>query len=638
MRHCPLGAPCEPAGLTRFLPRQLDAPTDEDTAELGRLIASARRRASVAFLETLLPRREPAYMAEGFDDEEADEVRQLIGAARRDASIAALTPRLAAALAPDSGEALEAIALSGHAKRPRVAGLMKLIAGRLAAEAARAKPGPAVANGMPVQLVNLQSRPDLNGTCGTLIAFVPETGRYKVRLDGEDQPLAVRATNMKLLGAPTVAGAAPHPFLADEDEDEGEDDEPKAVAASSSLASSSLAAEAPADHEVTAEDCIPPAESMVLVLACPGTLDAAHEVGGFMSGGAVRGLGPLPPPLASSARAYPWLVQTRYYTATLWLLVHPLEATSARGADTDASAEAAGVVVAAVGDSGTDSANGTDSFAPLRSIASKCGGLVVFFEDDAGGAGWAALTSAWSTCLADATPESDVDIVLGLQSSNHEWSDAVSRERTEWALDHGVELLYANVRRDGAAAAAAAARVTRGESASGMGMADAEGTDDAEGLSRLVEALQCRVWPSLDIPPCFSVQEVHEASCEAKRTALQRFHRARRSAVLSERDAIATRHLEELAGEEPTAGGAPEPEHEPEPEPASATASGGGGSAHAERELESMEKLMEKMAFLREKGSTLSDEERRAQATRTALEMAKLMGEDDEGEDDDEDD
>jgi hypothetical protein len=157
----------------------------------------------VAFLETLLPRREPAYMAEGFDDEEADEVRQLIGAARRDASVAALTPRLAAALAPDSGEALEAIALSGHAKRPRVAGMMKLIAGRLAAEAARAKPGPAVANGMPVQLVNLQSRPDLNGTCGTLIAFVPETGRYKVRLDGEDQPLAVRATNMKLLGAPT---------------------------------------------------------------------------------------------------------------------------------------------------------------------------------------------------------------------------------------------------------------------------------------------------------------------------------------------------------------------------------------------------------------------------------------------------
>jgi hypothetical protein len=51
-----------------------------------------------------------------------------------------------------------------------------------------------------------------------------------------------------------------------------------------------------------------------------------------------------------------------------------------------------------------------------------------------------------------------------------------------------------------------------------------------------------------------------------------------------------------------------------------------------------MEKLMEKMAFLREKGSTLSDEERRAQATRAALEMAKLMGEDDEGEEDDEDD
>jgi hypothetical protein len=118
-------------------------------------------------------------------------------------------------------------------------------------------------------------------------------------------------------------------------------------------------------------------------------------------------------------------------------------------------------------------------------------------------------------------------------------------------------------------------------------------------------------------------------------------------AVLSERDAIATRHLEELAGEEPTAGGAPEPEIkpeiEPEIEPAAATgalvpAAGGGGSAHAERELESMEKLMEKMAFLREKGSTLSDEERRAQATRAALEMAKLMGEDDEGEEDDEDD
>jgi hypothetical protein len=114
-------------------------------------------------------------------------------------------------------------------------------------------------------------------------------------------------------------------------------------------------------------------------------------------------------------------------------------------------------------------------------------------------------------------------------------------------------------------------------------------------------------------------------------------------AVLSERDAIATRHLEELAGEEPMAGGAPEPEIEPEIEPAAATgalvpAGGGGGSAHAERELESMEKLMEKMAFLREKGSTLSDEERRAQATRAALEMAKLMGEDDEGEEDDEDD
>jgi hypothetical protein len=49
---------------------------------------------------------------------------------------------------------------------------------------------------------------------------------------------------------------------------------------------------------------------------------------------AARGLGPLPPPLASSARAYPWLVQTRYYTATLWLLVHPL------GANLEANLEA----------------------------------------------------------------------------------------------------------------------------------------------------------------------------------------------------------------------------------------------------------------------------------------------------------
>ena len=60
---------------------------------------------------------------------------------------------------------------------------------------------------------------------------------------------------------------------------------------------------------------------------------------------------------------------------------------------------------------------------------------------------------------------------------------------------------------------------------------------------------------------------------------------------------------------------------------------GGDGETMSAEEVahDGFEKLLERMAYLRDRGGELDPEERREQATRTALEMARLLGEDGDG-------
>ena len=355
--------------------------------------------------------------------------------------------------------------------------------------------------------------------------------------------------------------------------------------------------------------------------------------------------------------------------------------------------------------------------------------------DDESAAGWEWLRRVWEGALDGVGDGADVNVVLGLQARRREQSEKEALERTEWALDHGVELLSSQLEEDRAAAAAAAA-ATRGEAprpklavaddGNGAGAHDGAhdgAQEDAEGLVRLVEALQCRMWTplggdgadetveALHGEHCRAVEErLHRAAQRARQPAARpqagsspatlaegaAAAKARREELLTRRDQEAERYLQQMAGAEPE----PEPEPEPEapppapkaapaagggvagrlhglaaglaregtltpnaiaalqagipdPQPAAAgggakatsaheaaNAGGGGGGgddeAYTEREAESVEQLLEKIAFLRDKGGTLSDDARREQATSAALAMAKLFGEEEGDDDDDE--
>ena len=57
----------------------------------------------------------------------------------------------------------------------------------------------AVAPGATVWIRDLTARPDLNGATGTALAWLPETGRWRVRLDALQETVAVRPDNLVVL-------------------------------------------------------------------------------------------------------------------------------------------------------------------------------------------------------------------------------------------------------------------------------------------------------------------------------------------------------------------------------------------------------------------------------------------------------
>ena len=308
------------------------------------------------------------------------------------------------------------------------------------------------------------------------------------------------------------------------------------------------------------------------------------------------GLAPLPAPF-EQASLYPWLVRTRYYSATLWLMVVPLDKMLATSA-----AAAAAAAISSVPDAPAAPAAGVDPFAPLKDVVEGCGGVVALFDDGAAslGAGWSWLTGTWEHLLDEAASSCDVSVALGVQSPRVELSEKASRERTEWALDRGIELLTTDVQADREAATAAAA-AARGE-APPPSLSGAEDDPEvrshrispdriqshrylphlphgrlgacAQGLARLVEALQCRMWPPLDGVAGYGgsgpaskeeVHKEHQSAVEALRAKLKQASpkqavaepsassqaeaKARRDSELAQRDAQAEAYLEQLAGE-----------------------------------------------------------------------------------------
>ena len=391
--ECPLGVAFTPARLPHLLSRHLAQPSAEDEAEIGRLLAASTRSANAAFLSALLPAR-----AGTVDEDDAVEACELIGLAKRDASVAALSPLLVSSARPRSLDVEEALSLAAAASRPRMRGLLRLVAAKLAAAEAR---------------------------------------------HGVGDEAAVPAD---LFASMTMAPS------------------------STSAAVSS--AELPS--------CLPPTESTVLVVALAGMHEAACEIGSLISGAssAIE----LPGAPLAPTRAFPWLLHTRYYSASLFVLV----------------------VSEDVGRAPLDS---PDAGAALASVASGCGAVVVLFDDGGSeGAGWARLTSVWEAAMSGQEEEPDVCIALGVRpsraagmeaatSSPSPWGSSAEppAERIEWALDHHVEVLYSQLDADRPEAEAAAA-ASRGDApAAGM-----SASEDAEGLARLIEALQCRLWPAHD--------------------------------------------------------------------------------------------------------------------------------------------
>jgi len=81
-----------------------------------------------------------------------------------------------------------AMADAGAAKQLKAAGLKSLV-------------------GQEVRLVGLQAKPELNGVVGVCERFDAKQGRYAVRLPERDQPLAVKAANLELVGEGADEGA-----------------------------------------------------------------------------------------------------------------------------------------------------------------------------------------------------------------------------------------------------------------------------------------------------------------------------------------------------------------------------------------------------------------------------------------------
>jgi hypothetical protein len=225
--------------------------------------------------------------------------------------------------------------------------------------------------------------------------------------------------------------------------------------------------EAPVDPPVE----LPSMESSVLLVHSAAMRARAHEVAALLCADAPA-LGPLPAPFEGGC-ASPLRLVTRYYSATLSLVLLP---------DTDAA------------------------HARIEELAKGAGALIILFDSSerpVPGSSFAEVSGRWSAALAGGAPE--IFLVLGAGG----WSGGAREGQLEWYMDRSIaehtggpyampwyarcldragEHVLANPEAE-AAETAEYAVACRGEAP----MPDLAG--ETEGLCRVLEALQCRMWP-----------------------------------------------------------------------------------------------------------------------------------------------
>lgn len=367
---CPLGQPFEENVVQRFVSPKLAELDASDAAELGQLLAATRRPANAAFLESLaagiaapaVPAPCPAEFACPITKTlMRDPVSVSDGHSYERAAIQALMDAAGATVSPVTGEELQPMCFPNNSLR-------KLIEAHVASSppaqpAATAERAVGADEAGALALLDAASRPRVRGL---------------VRLAAAS--LAAAAAREK--GAAGAAAGGP----------------PLATGAEAAMAKLSLArpaAGAPrAPPAAAGSPLAPPAESTIIMVAPPGLHVYAHALAGMLSGAA--GISPVPSVLSSAGTAYPWLVHTRYYSATLWLLVLP------QSADELADAAIA---------------------EKLPALAASVGALVLLFDAQHSPAqpklapGWAQLTDFWQGPLGEGgVGAPDVAIALGLEA------------------------------------------------------------------------------------------------------------------------------------------------------------------------------------------------------------------------------
>ena len=349
-------------------------------------------------------------------------------------------------------------------------------------------------------------------------------------------------------------------------------------------------------------------ESAVLVVHAAEHAAAAHEIAQIVCGHA--GTATLPPPL-HRALSHVWRVKNRYYKAALQLLTLEDDAPAARAA--------------------------------ITALAQESQALVLLFEL-ADPTSWRALLQRWEGMLVSGAVAPEILLLVGLGPNGGAAAtapaaaaaaEAAAAAALEWSLDHGAEFVRVELRAvDEVAEARVMAAASRGEGAA------PPTSGEAEGLARLVEALQCRVWPPAADEDEGAAQQASRQRGEAERQLLASCSSAAATgggggggagcgAAASDaasaeqaapeqagpeeagRLATAERYIERLASEEE--GAAVTPVEVPA----------------EEREQDRTELLIEKMAQLRDRGDEMDPAERRRQAEKVALELSAMLGEGD---------
>ena len=376
------------------------------------------------------------------------------------------------------------------------------------------------------------------------------------------------------------------------------------------LGSAAATTAAPAAAAATVPPPPPPKldmESSVLLVHEPALRDTAHEICQIICGdGGHRRPGQLPAPLERSL-TFRWRIVNRYYKASLCL--------AALESGASAGGEAGGAAAGAVWE-----------------LAETSQALVLLY-DGGDAAGWEQLVARWGEALASGAVAPEILVIVsvttgGAAARGEVAAAAAASVALEWCLDHGAEFLQCDVKADAEEARELAA-AARGERA----MPPTSG--EAEGLARLVEALQCRVWPPATdeeeaSPHQRAASEHRDIEREMAQELLAGAGGGGGMGTGAAAEAAAAAAAEEdparvAAAEEYLAGLARDEQEGAAPPPADPE----------EEEHEVMEQLLERMVALRDRGGALPPEERRRAAEKAALELSKMLGEDEGEEEDD---